>query len=237
MTDADVAAWKAAIAAHPMFPVVHDSYLINLASPDPQLFMRSRDAFLDEVRRCERLGITRLVFHPGAHMGAGEGEGIRRIVSALDWICERTAGPSVMLVLETTAGHGTVLGSRFEHMAGILDLSRHPDRLGVCVDTCHILAAGYEFRTPEGYESVFSEFDRRIGLGKLACFHVNDSKKDLGCRVDRHENLGKGFIGSRAFGLLMRDPRFVDIPKIIETPKEGNWDARNLALLRRLSSR
>jgi deoxyribonuclease-4 len=233
--DPHVEAWKEAIGRHPIFPVVHDSYLINLASPDPKLLAMSREAFLDEVRRCERLGITRLVFHPGAHMGAGEESGLGKIAESLDWVCEAAPESPVKLVMETTAGHGTVLGGRFEHLARIVELVRHPERLGVCVDTCHILAAGYDFRTPVGYEAVFAEFDRLIGLERLVCFHLNDSKKDLGCHLDRHENLGKGFVGSRAFGLLVRDPRFEKIPKIIETPKEGDWDAKNLALLRRLA--
>ncbi len=233
--DPHVAAWNEAIGKHPVFPIVHSSYLINLASPDARLLEKSRKAFLDEVRRCERLGITRLVFHPGAHMGAGVEEGLARIAASLDWICEAAPGSPVMLVIETTAGHGTILGSRFEHLARIIERSRHPERLGVCVDTCHIHAAGYDFRGPAGYEAVFSEFDRRVGLERLLCFHLNDSKKDLGCRLDRHENLGKGFIGSRPFGFLMRDPRFAGIPKIIETPKAGDWDEKNLAFLRRVA--
>jgi len=235
MVDSDVEAWNAAIAAHPMFPVVHDSYLINLASPDPALLRRSRDAFLDEVRRCDRLEIRRLIFHPGAHMGQGADAGIARVAESLDWVCEQAADSRVSLVIETTAGQGTILGGSFEHVARIIESTRHPERLGVCVDTCHILAAGYDFRTPEGYAAVFGEFDRLVGLDRVMCFHVNDSKKDLGSRVDRHEQLGKGFVGARAFGLLMRDPRFVSIPKIIETPKEGDWDRKNLALLRRLA--
>jgi len=235
LTEDDVDAWRAALAWHPMLPLVHDSYLINLASPDRAILGRSRGSFLEEVGRCERLGIGYLIFHPGAHMGRGEDEGLNRIAESLDWVCERAQGSSVMLLLETTAGQGTSLGHCFEHMARIIERVRMPERLGVCVDTCHILAAGYDFRTPAGYEAVFSAFERVLGLDRIRCFHINDSKKGLGSRVDRHEHIGKGFVGARAFGLLMRDPRFAGVPKILETPKENDMDRKNLAILRRLA--
>jgi len=235
LTDEDIEAWRQTLRAHPMHPVVHDSYLINLASPDPALSRRSREAFLEEVGRCDRLGIGRLVFHPGAHMGAGEAEGLRRIVDSLDWVCERSQGSSTQLVLETTAGQGTTLGYRFEQLARIVENVGQPTRLRICVDTCHILAAGYDFRTAEGYAEVFESFDRILGFDRLCCFHINDSKRDLGSRIDRHEHIGKGYVGTKAFGFLMRDPRFAEIPKILETPKKDDMDRKNLALLRRLA--
>jgi deoxyribonuclease IV len=236
LRDEDLAAWNEAIATHPMETVVHDSYLINLASPDPALLERSRTAFRDEVRRCDRLGIPRLVFHPGAHMGAGEEEGLARIAASLDWICERDEGSKVRLLLETTAGQGSSLGHRLEHIAKIVDLVHRPERLGICVDTCHVLAAGYEIRTQEGYDAFFARIDELLGMERVACFHVNDSKKDLGSRVDRHEHIGKGFLGTRPFGFVMRDARFAEVPKILETPKTDDMDRKNLALLRRLAA-
>lgn len=235
ITDEDVEMWQQTLHANPMQPVVHDSYLINLASPDPALNRRSREAFLEEVGRCDRLGIGQLIFHPGAHMGAGEEEGLKRIADSLDWVCQRSPESAVKLVIETTAGQGTTLGYRFEQLARVIEKVRQPARLGVCVDTCHILAAGYEFRTADGYAETFESFDRILGFDRLCCFHANDSKRDLGSRIDRHEHIGKGCVGSKAFGFLMRDSRFSAIPKILETPKEGDMDRKNLALLRRLA--
>lgn len=236
LTEEDLVAWNEALAAHPMETIVHDSYLINLASPDPALLERSRAAFLEEVLRCDRLGIPRLVFHPGAHMGAGEEEGLVRIASSLDWVCERDESSRVRLLLETTAGQGSSLGHRLEHLARIIELAQRPERLGICVDTCHVLAAGYEIRTPEGYGAFFDRVGDLLGTERVGCFHVNDSKKDLGSRVDRHEHIGKGFLGTKPFGFVLRDPRFVDVPKILETPKTDDMDRKNLALLRRLAS-
>jgi deoxyribonuclease-4 len=235
LADEDVRLWKTTLREHPMHAVVHDSYLINLASPDPVLSGRSREAFLDEVTRCDRLGIGEIIFHPGAHMGAGEEQGLRRIADSLDWVCDRSQDSATRLVLETTAGQGTTLGYRLEQLAWIIGNVRRPQRLGVCIDTCHILAAGYDFRTPKGYEEVFEEFERILGFDRLCCFHLNDSKRELGSRVDRHEHIGKGHVGTKAFGFLMRDPRFVDVPKIIETPKKDDMDRKNLSLLRRLA--
>ncbi|MBD3161962.1 MAG: deoxyribonuclease IV [Candidatus Eisenbacteria bacterium] len=235
LTEEDVRLWREALGKHPMLPVVHDSYLINLGSPDPALNERSRRAFLEEVARCDLLEIPYLVLHPGSHMGQGEETGLRRIAESLDWVCARSEGSATMLLLETTAGQGTNLGYRFEHLARILELIRSPERFGVCVDTCHVLAAGYDFRTPEGYEEVFGRFDAILGIDSIRCFHVNDSKKDLGSRVDRHAHIGKGTIGTKPFGMLMRDPRFQETPKILETPKADDMDRKNLALLRRLA--
>jgi deoxyribonuclease-4 len=236
LTDEVVLAWNEAIAAHPMVTMVHDSYLINLASPDPALYDRSRQSFLDEALRCETLGIPYLVFHPGSHMGEGETRGLGRIARALDWTDRRIGQAKVTLLLENTAGQGTNLGFRFEHLAWLRERVKNPDRLGVCLDTCHLLAAGYDFRTDAGYARVFTELDERIGAGVVKAFHINDSKRELGSRVDRHENIGKGHVGSRAFRLLMQDPRFQQVPKVLETPKADDMDRRNLALLRRLAS-
>ena len=235
LADEAVALWKEAQAAHPMVTMVHGSYLVNLASPDPALWEKSCRAFIGEAERCARLDIPYLVFHPGAHMGAGEEAGLARIVRALDRAARALAETPVTLLLENTAGQGTVLGSRFEHLARVIGSVEHPDRLGVCVDTCHLLAAGYDFRSPAGYREVFEEFDRLLGIGRIRAFHLNDSKQDLGSRVDRHEHIGKGHVGSAAFRMILQDPRFRDAPKVLETPKKDEMDRRNLALLRRLA--
>jgi deoxyribonuclease-4 len=219
-----------------MTPIVHDSYLINLASPDPALLEKSRQAFLEEIRRCDFLGIRLLVFHPGAHLGAGEESGLRRIVESLDWVCERSDGSSTVLLLENTAGMGSGLGYRLTHLAEILDHVRRPGRLGVCIDTCHLLASGVEFRTEESYAQLLGEMGRLFGIDRIRAMHLNDSKKDLGSRVDRHEHIGKGCIGSRPFGWILRDPRLSGVPKVIETAKAGEMDRKNLALLRRLAA-
>lgn len=216
--------------------VAHDSYLINLASPQESLWRRSRKAFLEELERAERLGLDYLVTHPGAHLGSGESRGIGRIACALDWIHERTEGYRVRIALETTAGQGTTLGHRFEHLRDILGRCRHPDRIFVCVDTCHLFAAGYDFRGQEGYHQIMEEFDRILGEEKLKIFHVNDSKRELGSRVDRHEHIGQGCIGTSGFRWILNDPRWQGIPKILETPKGEDLkeDRRNLRVLRSL---
>ncbi len=235
LTPAVIADWKQALADHPMEVMVHDSYLINLGSPDEALWKKSRQNFLDEALRCVALGITSLVFHPGSHLGKGDTWCLGRIAKALDWVDTQLGDAPVKLLLENTAGQGTNVGWRFEHLSGILERVRRTERLGVCIDTCHLLAAGYDIRKDNGYRSVFEEFDRLIGTERILGFHLNDSKKELGSRVDRHEGIGKGFVGSRAFRLLMQDPRFANVPKVLETPKAGDMDKRNLALLRRLA--
>lgn len=228
---------------HPV--AAHDSYLINLASPDPDLSERSLAAFAEELRRVEALNIPYLVTHPGSHLGAGVDAGIARYAAALDQAIDRATSRArdgsrtsrAMVLLETTAGQGTNLGSTFEELARIMELSRHADRLGVCYDTCHTFAAGYDIRTPETYAATFDRFDRIIGLPRLRFFHLNDTKSDFASRKDRHEHIGQGAIGLEGFRLLMRDPRFVRVPKVLETPKDKDLadDVRNLTLLRRLA--
>ena len=212
----------------------HDSYLINLASPEEILFRRSLDAFIIEIQRCLRLGIPYLIAHPGAHVGSGTAAGIRRIASALDEAHAAVPGKECRVLLEITAGQGSVIGSRFEEIAEILSAVRSPERLGVCFDTCHAFAAGYDIRAQAGYEATFREFDRVIGLGRLLAFHLNDSRKDLGLRVDRHEHIGRGWLGPEAFRLLVNDPRFASVPMFLETPKGPDLreDIENLAALR-----
>lgn len=216
--------------------VAHDSYLLNLASPDTALRVRSVIAFIDELERCEILGVTNLIAHPGAHVGAGEAEGVKTIARSLDEVHTACPGYEVKITLEITAGQGSNLGYRFEQIGNIMDATKESDRLRVCFDTEHAFAAGYDLRTPEGYERTFSEFEDVIGLDRLAAFHLNDSKKEFHSRVDRHEHIGKGFIGVAAFGLLMNDKRFWGLPMCLETPKGPDLreDRENLTLLRSL---
>ena len=236
LTDADRMLFRVAREKSGISPVLaHDSYLINLASPDPDLHRKSLDAFVEEMRRANDLGVPCLILHPGAHLGAGVQAGINRVARELNRAIDRV-GPPVRLLLETTAGQGSSLGSRFEELAAILERMRKPERAGVCLDTCHIFAAGYDIRSREGYEKTLREFDRLIGVGRIQAIHVNDSLKDLGSCVDRHSHIGKGRIGLEAFRCLVNDPRFVDVPKILETPKGEDMreDRRNLAKLRAL---
>lgn len=216
--------------------IVHDSYLINLAAPADELWEKSIAAFAEELGRCERLGIPYIVTHPGAHTGSGEETGLRREADALNRLFEAGVGGETMVLLETTAGQGSSLGNRFEHLARLFELVPHHNRMGICVDTCHIFAAGYDIRTPETYTATFAELDRLVGLERVKAFHLNDSQKDLGSRVDRHSHIGQGCIGLEAFRLLVNDPRFHSLPMIIETPKGDDMaeDVENLALLRSL---
>ncbi|MEJ5346459.1 MAG: deoxyribonuclease IV [Chloroflexus sp.] len=219
---------------HPV--VVHDSYLINLAAPADELREKSIAAFADELERCAQLDIPYLVTHPGAHTGIGEEAGLARVADAICRLLAEGVGGDTMILLETTAGQGTALGYRFEHLARLFELIPYHERLGICVDTCHIFAAGYDIRDPEGYQATFAELDRLVGLSRVKCFHLNDSQKDLGSRVDRHAHIGQGCIGVEAFRMLVNDPRFADLPMIIETPKGEDMaeDRMNLALLRSL---
>jgi deoxyribonuclease IV len=215
----------------------HASYLINLASPAEALRRQSIEALADEMERCRRLGIGNLVLHPGSHGGEGEAAGVARVASALDRALELAGSGRVRILLETAAGQGFCLGYRFEHLRDILGAARYPRRLGVCLDTCHVHAAGYDLVTAAGYAATMDSFDRVLGLARLHAIHVNDSKKPRGSRVDRHEHIGKGKIGRRGFANLMIDPRLAAIPKFLETPKDDALDSdrRNLKVLRRLA--
>ena len=216
--------------------LAHDSYLINLASPDDALWKRSVASFRVELERAERLGIPWVVAHPGAHVGSGERAGIRRIARAVKQVLRETRGADVGVLLENTAGMGSSIGHAFGQLAELLRRIGRPERTGVCLDTQHAFAAGYDWRSEEGYDAMWAEFEDTVGLGALRGFHLNDSKAPAGGRLDRHEHIGRGKIGSAAFGRLMRDPRFHTIPMVLETPKDEGADRRNLALLRRLRS-
>jgi len=218
--------------------LAHSSYLINLASPEPALFRRSLEAFVDELARANNLGVPALILHPGAHRGAGEAAGIAAVAAALDEALDRVP-PPVCVLLENTAGQGSCLGHRFEQLAAILDLVRAGDRVGFCLDTCHAFAAGYDLRTAAGYRRMLREFDGRIGIDRIRAFHVNDCRKPLGSRVDRHTHIGRGEIGLEAFRCLINDRRFARVPKILETPKgdDAALDLMNLATLRGLRNR
>ncbi len=218
------------------FLTAHDSYLINLASPDDAVYEKSIAAFAYELDRAEALGLAYLVTHPGAHVGSGETTGLRRVAVAIDRVHALRPSQNVKVLLETTAGQGSCLGANFDHFAYLLNAVKAPDRLGVCVDTCHIFAAGYPLGTEDEYGSTFEEFDRTIGLNQIRLFHINDSVKGLGSRVDRHAGIGLGMIGEPAFRRLVTDPRFRELPMILETPKEDDagsqMDPVNLGILR-----
>jgi len=218
------------------FVCVHDSYLINLCATNLNFKTKSDKAFLDEIERCMQLGIEYLNFHPGAHCGAGEEHGIKIIAEAINKAHEKTKGYNVSSMLEATAGQGSAVGYRFEQLKEIIDLVEDKKRISVCIDTAHIFAAGYELRTMEGYNETIKEFDEIIGLEKLKCIHMNDSKKPLGSRVDRHDHIGKGLIGLDGFKNIMNDKRIEHVPKILETPKgkEHLEDVENIKVLKSL---
>ncbi|MCD6385169.1 deoxyribonuclease IV [Candidatus Sumerlaeota bacterium] len=214
----------------------HACYLINLASPDDTIFLRSRACLLEEYTRCVRLGLPYIIFHPGSHRGAGVEFGIQRVATGLDWILSRRRGAKVKILLETTAGQGNSIGFCFEQLAEIIRRCRFKNRLGVCLDTCHIFSAGYDIRTIDTYKKTMRQLDKVIGLENLHVIHLNDSKGALGSRLDRHTHIGKGQLGITPFRLLLNDHRFIHLPMVIETPKEDGvrMDIENLALLRRL---
>ena len=223
-------------ASNIKFVVAHDSYLINLCAKDTEMLNKSRNSFLDELKRCELLEIPHLNFHPGAHLGLGEDEGIKLIAESLNVIHSSTPGYKVTSMIETTAGQGSSVGYKFEHLIKIIDLVDEKNRMTVCIDTAHLFAAGYDIKNTSKYKQVMNEFDNIIGLDRLKCIHMNDSKKILGSRVDRHENIGKGFIGIEGFINIMNDKRIEHIPKILETPKgkEQSEDLVNLNILKSL---
>ncbi|MCD4789330.1 MAG: deoxyribonuclease IV [Bacteroidales bacterium] len=201
----------------------HDSYLINLGNPVEENLIKSRKSFLDEMQRCELLGLELLNFHPGSHLRQiTEEECLRTIARSINITLDKTKG--VTAVIENTAGQGSNLGYKFEHLSFIIDLVEDKSRVGVCIDTCHTFAAGYDIKTEKGYKDTFEEFDRIVGFNYLKGMHLNDSKKDLATRVDRHDNLGKGFLGEEVFKRIMNDPRFDNIPLILETPDDNLWE-------------
>jgi deoxyribonuclease-4 len=216
--------------------MIHSAYLINLCTPKEYDWQKSVEAFYVEMERAEALGIPYLVLHPGAHLQSGEEAGIARAAQALNLLHERAAGFQVKVLMELTAGQGTCIGHRFSPLGGILNQIKEEGRVGVCFDTCHVFAAGYDFRTKEGYEETISLFDKEIGLSRLCAFHMNDCKKELGCRVDRHDHIGQGKMGLAPFSHLINDSRFIGLPMILETPKgeDCKEDKMNLATLRGL---
>lgn len=211
--------------------VSHASYLINLCAIDPRTHRRSRDAFRDEIERCARLGIPYLCVHPGSHVGAGEEKGLEAVAESLRDALRKTRGKRVTVLLENTAGQGTNLGHRLEHLVTLLRLVRSR-RVGVCLDTCHLFAAGYDLRAR--YEETIAEVAATVGLDRVKAFHLNDSQYPCGSRRDRHAHIGEGAIGSRAFGRLVRDERFADLPGLLETPGGPDGYRENLRNLRRL---
>ncbi|MCL2760501.1 MAG: deoxyribonuclease IV [Desulfuromonadales bacterium] len=234
-SDSDASLFKEKIEESGLLDVVsHDIYLINLASAPGEVKDKSMVAFKEEMERCNRLGINKIVMHPGSHLGEGEDTGLKRIVDSFNALIETTPDYKGKILLENTAGQGTNLGFRFEHLKTIIDNSSFPDRFGICLDTCHAFAAGYNLVTAEGYKKTFEQFDRLIDLDRLLCFHMNDSKKGLSSKVDRHEHIGQGEMGLEPFRMLVNDSRFTKIPKILETPKGDNneMDAINLKTLR-----
>jgi deoxyribonuclease-4 len=210
----------------------HASYLLNLASPSHSLLEKSREAFGAELERCSVLGIDYLVLHPGAHMGAGVDAGLTTLVESLDRALSKAGGSKVITLLENTAGQGSYLGSRFEELASALDRVEQKTRLGVCLDTCHLFAAGYDIASPEGYFRTFAEFGAIVGLPRLKAWHLNDAKKDLGSRLDRHAPIGEGTLGRSFFQRFSGDARFSGLPMILETPGKAEDWRREIALLR-----
>ncbi|HET9793636.1 MAG TPA: deoxyribonuclease IV [Thermoanaerobaculia bacterium] len=237
IADEEAETFRAARANAGLLSVVaHSSYLINAAGANPLFRRKSTAALAEELERCERLGVPALVLHPGSRGESGLAAGVKRVAKMLDDAFRR-ADSRASIWLETAAGQGACVGARFEELRDVIGASRNPERLGVCLDTCHVFAAGYELRTPEGYAETIEAFDRALGLSALRAMHVNDSKKDLGSRVDRHEHIGRGAIGDAGFRNVMTDPRLAAIPKFLETPKDKDldWDRKNLARLRKLA--
>jgi deoxyribonuclease IV len=217
--------------------IAHASYLVNLAAANPRFLAQSRDTLTAEVSRCHALGIPHAVVHPGAHMGAGEAAGLRLVAESVDEVLGRTRGQDVSVLLEVTAGQGSCLGHRFEHMAAMLDVVEQGGRVGVCLDTCHLHAAGYDLVSPRGYERTIDELERVVGLRRVHAIHLNDSRRERGSRVDRHARAGEGLLGLRALARVLNDPRLAHLPMVVETPGPlAKWKAE-IALLRGLIAR
>jgi len=244
--DDEMVLFRRRVADTGIHPVIaHNSYLINIAAAAPALREQSLAALLEEYDRADALGLQGLVMHPGSFTTSTESEGLRLIASGLRALLRTRRRAAPLVLLEHTAGQGTNLGHRFEHLATIIEGLDGSVRVGVCLDTCHLLAAGYDICSEEGYVQTFREFDRLVGLDRLKAFHLNDSKKPCGSRVDRHEHIGKGCLGLEPFRRIVTDPRFAGLPMLLETPKLDTpesrrrsdvdpWDARNLRTLRRL---
>lgn len=239
-TDSEVREFRAAWKATGIRVVfAHANYLINLATPVPAEWRRAVDAFHDELDRAEALGLPFVVIHPGSHRATGLDDGIRRVARAIDQLQERTRGHRVRIVLENTAGAGSSIGRSFEELAAIVDAVGDAARVGVCLDTCHLFAAGYDIRTAAGYRSAMTRCRRLLGVRRVRAFHLNDARQPLGSGLDRHEKIGRGHLGVEPFRWLMNDPRFARVPMALETPKdpEPRADREALALLRRLRRR
>jgi deoxyribonuclease-4 len=237
ISDADAQLFQDKLAASGIAEVVsHDIYLINLASAPGEVRDKSLNAFREELERCVRLGIKKIVMHPGSHNGDGEAVGLRRVCEAFDELFTMVPQFTGKVLLENTAGQGTNLGYKFEHLKTIFEGTSFKERFGICFDTCHGFASGYPIDERDGYQRTFDELDRAVGLANIQAFHLNDSKKGLGCKVDRHEHIGAGALGLEAFRLLLNDPRFAGVPKFLETPKgdDEEMDRVNLQLLRSL---
>lgn len=236
-SEEDISKYKTEEAKTTIRPVVaHAAYLINLCATNKEILSRSQNAFLDELKRCEMFGIHALIFHPGAHLGAGESDGIRKIAESINVVHQKTDNFRVLTTLECTAGQGSAIGYRFEHLHDIIDLVDSKDRMAVCLDTCHLFAAGYDIGTEAGWVETIQLFNDIVGLDRLAAIHVNDSKRERGSRVDRHHHIGKGMIGLTGFRMLMRDERLKTIPKILETEKGNDMreDVENMSTLKSL---
>ncbi|WP_437190869.1 deoxyribonuclease IV [Planctomicrobium sp. SH527] len=239
LTEKDTQAFKDAVKANKLHvPCAHDSYLINLASGNDELWNKSTDALTVELERAEAFELAGVVMHPGSYVDTSEEAGLARIVTALDEVHRRTAGVKVQTWLEVTAGQGTNLGYRFEHLGYIIKNCKTPERIGVCLDSCHLFAAGYGLQTGADYQETMQQLDEHIGIDRVRAWHLNDSKKGRGSRVDRHEHIGEGCIGVEAFRYIVNDPHFQNLPMILETKKEKRdgeeMDAVNLRTLQSL---
>ena len=237
LTQENVAAFRAAVAETGIWPIfAHAPYLVNLATPDDALWQKSIDSLADDLERCEMLGLPGLVLHPGSHVGSGEEAGVARVSAALDEVHARLSGYAAQIWLETTAGQGDYLGYTFEQLRVMIDGVRAPERLGICFDTAHAFAAGYDLRTPEAFAETWAAFDRVLGADRLKAVHLNDAKRELGSRVDRHEHIGQGLLGLEPFRLLVNEPRFRGLPMTLETEKGPDLeeDRENLRVLRSL---
>ena len=236
LTEETVAVFHARAAASRVRPVVvHASYLINVASPGREIREKSIEALRIELERCELLGIPHLVFHPGAHLGEGEAAGLRRVAASLDRVHRSTRGSEARILLENSAGQGSSLCTSFASLRRVLDRVAAPERLGVCIDTCHAFAAGHDIRTTEGLAAMVDELSGEVGLERVRCIHLNDSKKPLGSRVDRHEHIGKGLLGRATFRRILAEPRLRRIPMLFELPPENDMTRVNLRVLRSLA--